>query len=214
RSSAVCIPYTSWPRIGVLKSDALPRPNCQQCSNDPANCQYPEQSRRGIPIGFINRLEARLAETEHALHRLLQYIDEGTFYPSNLAQTPDQSKADRVKEWDSFPLESMMDIRRWHEQHVGTATPASGTHSSQQNLSPHELAWQPGHYSQSQGPDLSPASPFNNVPNLVSQSEVIGPPVDLNPAPATLIDPSWGNAPQASEGKAKELSKNRPNLYF
>lgn len=171
-------------------------------------------NHRGIPIGFINRLEARLAETEHALHRLLQYIDEGTFYPSNLAQTPDQSKADRVKEWDSFPLESMMDIRRWHEQHVGTATPASGTHSSQQNLSPHELAWQPGHYSQSQGPDLSPASPFNNVPNLVSQSEVIGPPVDLNPAPATLIDPSWGNAPQASEGKAKELSKNRPNLYF
>ncbi|KAF9249633.1 transcriptional regulator family: Fungal Specific TF [Penicillium roqueforti] len=42
-------------------------PCCSQCSNEPSRCVYPESGKRGLPLGYLNQLEQRLAETESAL---------------------------------------------------------------------------------------------------------------------------------------------------
>ncbi|CEI41083.1 hypothetical protein FVEN_g1388 [Fusarium venenatum] len=93
-------------------------PHCLQCNNDPSNCHYPEQNKRGLPIGFITRLEARLAETEEALFRLVQSVEEPennqvSFKPSS------QRKDDRTKEWDSLPLKTSEQVKLWYKNKSG-----------------------------------------------------------------------------------------------
>jgi hypothetical protein len=47
-----------------------------------------------------------------------------------------------------------------------------------------------------------------------SQSEISGLSADMSTATDISIDGSWEVSTQSSEGKAKDLRKKRPNLYF
>jgi hypothetical protein len=163
----------------------------------------------GIPIGFINRLESRLLETEDALHRLLLYVDRGTFTDSGDVQPPEQSKAHRIREWDEFPLRSMAEIRKWHEQRPGPTARIIGS-------SLIESLPEPGSAGEYSGPDLpvEDGSPQDVAQDRASQSEISGPSADMTTATNIGIDGSWEVSTQSSRGKAKDLMKQRPNLYF
>ncbi|GKU03861.1 c6 finger protein [Fusarium langsethiae] len=93
-------------------------PHCLQCNNDPSKCHYPEQNKRGLPIGFITRLEARLAETEEALFRLVQSVEEPENNQVSLKPSS-QRKDDRIREWDSLPLETHDQVKSWYRNRSG-----------------------------------------------------------------------------------------------
>ena len=83
-------------------------------------------SIRGLPLGYVNKLEARLAETEAALFHILSQVDGADSQTTSLAadeissppsssSTPGQnSKPERVREWDRLPLQTVGDIRLWY----------------------------------------------------------------------------------------------------
>ncbi|KAG9258550.1 uncharacterized protein F5Z01DRAFT_201655 [Emericellopsis atlantica] len=95
-------------------------PVCNQCHHDPSQCHYPEQNKRGLPLGYVNKLEARLAETEAALvHIIDRRHATDTWFTPNVALHPQDytgsmSKADRAKEWDAWPLHDASSIGAWH----------------------------------------------------------------------------------------------------
>ncbi|KAH7156617.1 hypothetical protein EDB81DRAFT_787519 [Dactylonectria macrodidyma] len=189
-------------------------PHCLQCNHDPSNCHYPEQNKRGIPIGFINRLEARLDETEDALCRILQSIGPHPTYEPNSLHRSRQSKADRMKEWDNLPLQSIEDIHNWYQQR-NAASPSSAGDSLIDNPPPHlTTAWPPralGHIT------VPVQLPMAEMPETVAQAHGV---LDAGQSASTsnggsMLEGSWeANPLQPSDSKAKDLGLKHPDLYF
>ena len=72
---------------------------------------------RGLPLGYLNQLEERLAETESALYGALMTIR--SMGQPIVIQTPTKTdtllkhKAARMKEWSQLPLREWPDMERW-----------------------------------------------------------------------------------------------------
>lgn len=109
-------------------------PFCLQCSHDPSQCHYPEENKRGLPLGYVNKLEARLAETEGALFRALHEKHTGTYADMSVCDSS-SNKADRVSEWDGLPLRTAHQTNLWYQSKLrglesSEATSPSATTSS------------------------------------------------------------------------------------
>ncbi|KAK1976272.1 hypothetical protein LZ30DRAFT_603802 [Colletotrichum cereale] len=173
------------------------------------------QSRaRGIPNGYLNKLETRLAETEAALFRVLSGAldDPGLGSASSpmpfpqVAWTPRQNKVDRVKEWESLSLQTPDDIQAWFRSKAAehddpapelpaAASPPSQVPSvSDPMLAPH-LARDPDSV-----PAQRPLSDAVIEPRLRAMTAIVTSPVN--------------RAPSDSLSKAEQLSKSQRNLYF
>ncbi|KAF4903855.1 Depudecin biosynthesis cluster-specific transcription activator DEP6 [Colletotrichum viniferum] len=190
-------------------------PFCLQCSHEPGRCQYPEQSKRGIPNGYLNKLETRLAETEAALFRVLSgALDSHTYdaasSPALLSQaawTPRQNKVDRVKEWESLPLQTPTDIQAWfrskatESNDAATDLPAASPQSLMSSVSDQLALPQPS-------VERTPMSNPQPVVDIPIEPQFLAPMTPLNTAQT-----GNRNAPD-SHSKAKELSKSHQNLYF
>ncbi|KAF0324147.1 hypothetical protein GQ607_008577 [Colletotrichum asianum] len=190
-------------------------PFCLQCSHEPGRCQYPEQSKRGIPNGYLNKLETRLADTEAALFRVLSGTMDSQTYdaassPALLSQaawTPRQNKVDRVKEWESLPLQTPTDIQAWfrskatESNDAATDLPAASPQSLMSSVSDQLALPQPS-------VERTPMSNPQPVVDIPIEPQFL--------APMTPVNTSQGvnrNVPD-SHSKAKELSKSHQNLYF
>ncbi|KAF6825222.1 C6 finger domain-containing protein [Colletotrichum plurivorum] len=192
-------------------------PFCLQCSHEPGRCQYPEQSKRGIPNGYLNKLETRLAETEAALFRALSGTLDGQAVgfdsassPALLSQpawTPRQNKVDRVKEWESLPLQTSSDLLAWFRSKASETgdTTAAAAASPQSLIS--SLSDQPIVRQLSREPAAAMPSP-HVVIDMPIEPQFI--------EPMTPVNVVAGSNRSMSEGvsKAKELSKSQKNLYF
>ncbi|GFN11779.1 Zn(II)2Cys6 transcription factor domain-containing protein [Aspergillus tubingensis] len=191
-------------------------PHCTQCSNESSKCKYPESGKRGLPLGYLNQLEQRLAETESALYGALMTLSsmgptttllQATTKPDSLQK----SKAARMDEWSRLPLRGWPDIYHWkasmceqftlnRSQEVPlvnhstasqaiSASPASTTihsHSPQGEL---ETSG-PASFAWHPGEDVNMSSPYNvylRPPGMVSS-----PVYSRDPAPGpaeTIVNP-------------------------
>ncbi|KAH7179314.1 uncharacterized protein B0J16DRAFT_346627 [Fusarium flagelliforme] len=178
-------------------------PHCLQCNNDPSNCHYPEQNKRGLPIGFITRLEARLAETEEALFRLVQSIEDPENNQVSLKPSS-QRKDDRIREWDNLPLRNMEEVKTWYRNRGGL----SGSLIVQDNTMDLDLDQQEASIRAA----TSDADPVEFTDDIQSSSGV----------EITQLDPEDDNIstggnqiPVVSEGsKAREMEQKHPHMYF
>ncbi|KAK6206939.1 hypothetical protein QIS74_13427 [Colletotrichum tabaci] len=185
---------------------------CESCRQRKRRCDR----KLGIPNGYLNRLETRLAETEAALFRALSGALDGgpasldsASSPALLPQaawTPRQNKVDRVKEWDSLPLQTPDDIQAWFRskatEHNDAAIdlPAASPQSLISSVSDPMFAPPPPLRDPGSVPDHQSISDSVIEPQLRSVTPVIMTPVGRSPADAV--------------SKAKELSKSQQNLYF
>ncbi|EWG41686.1 hypothetical protein FVEG_03752 [Fusarium verticillioides 7600] len=176
-------------------------PHCLQCTNDPTNCHYPEQNKRGLPIGFITRLEARLAETEEALFRLVHTIDEPNNNHISLKPSS-QRKDDRITEWDSLPLRNVDEIRAWYrsrsEQTHSPTQPDALMEGNQRARSIHATP---------------PVSETVDFPDDVGDGQEET--VTLQDADDDVMQRNGIHIQEESGGsKAKEMEQKHPNVYF
>ncbi|KAJ5787484.1 hypothetical protein N7457_002474 [Penicillium paradoxum] len=72
---------------------------------------------RGLPLGYLNQLEQRLAETESALYGALMSLRSlGQSTSVQVAVKSDnvpKQKAARMAEWSQLPLRERIDMERW-----------------------------------------------------------------------------------------------------
>ncbi|GJC91349.1 C6 finger domain-containing protein [Colletotrichum higginsianum IMI 349063] len=187
----------------------------------PIACESCRQRKRrvsqGIPNGYLNRLETRLAETEAALFRALSGALDGgptsldsASSPALLPQaawTPRQNKVDRVKEWDSLPLQTPDDIQAWFRS---KATEHNDAAIDLPAASPQSLI------SSVSDPMFAPPPPLrdpgSSVPDHQSISDSVIEPQLRSVTP--VITTPVGRSPADAVSKAKELSKSQQNLYF
>ncbi|KAM5370592.1 hypothetical protein ACJZ2D_008418 [Fusarium nematophilum] len=168
-----------------------------------ASIQSRTRGAEGIPIGFITRLEARLAETEEALFRVIDSTRDAN--DTRVAFKPaSQRKADRIKEWDTFPLRSMDDIKLWFQNKSGVDNSGAGTSRVEQlDLSRGNLATQ----------RTVPAMEFP-VPIVdLGSAERATPPL-LEANGDSLLEDSWEATAESGRSKAKALEQKHPNMYF
>ncbi|KGO41512.1 hypothetical protein PEX1_040130 [Penicillium expansum] len=73
--------------------------------------------REGLPLGYLNQLEERLAETESALYGALMTV-RSMGQPTAVqtlakTDTSPKNKAARMEEWSQLPLREWPDMERW-----------------------------------------------------------------------------------------------------
>ncbi|OJK01769.1 hypothetical protein ASPACDRAFT_116747 [Aspergillus aculeatus ATCC 16872] len=96
-------------------------PVCTQCSPDPSKCVYPESGKRGLPLGYLNLIEQRLADTEQALFEALTTIRELNASHGGMVVQTTRKAADmrpknaRMQEWSQLPLSGWAERERWRE---------------------------------------------------------------------------------------------------
>ncbi|KAJ4039457.1 hypothetical protein NW756_009424 [Fusarium oxysporum] len=176
-------------------------PHCLQCTNDPTNCHYPEQNKRGLPIGFITRLETRLAETEEALFRLVHSIDEPNNNHTSLKPSS-QRKDDRIREWDSLPLRNADEIRAWYRNRSEqTHSPAQHDDLMDEDQRTRSIHATP--------PEPEPV----DFPDDAGDDQ--GETITLQDADDDVMPRNAIHIPEESGGsKAKEMEQKHPNMYF
>ncbi|EXF79088.1 hypothetical protein CFIO01_06410 [Colletotrichum fioriniae PJ7] len=190
---------------------------CESCRQRKRRCDR----KLGIPNGYLNKLETRLAETEAALFRVLSgALDhsqgfESASSPALLPQaawTPRQNKVDRVKEWDSLPLQTPDDIQAWYRskatEHNDPAIdlPAGSPQSLISSVSDPMFAPPPP------PPPRDPGSVHGSVSDHQGISDAVIEPQLRAMTP--MVSTPVNRAPSDSLSKAKELSKSQQNLYF
>ncbi|KAF5251289.1 hypothetical protein FANTH_3581 [Fusarium anthophilum] len=156
----------------------------------------------GLPIGFITRLEARLAETEEALFRLVHSIDEPNNNHISLKPSS-QRKDDRIREWDSLPLRNVDEIRAWYRSRSEqTHAPTRHDDLMEQDQSTRPLHATP--------PEPEPVDFPDDAGD--DQAETI----TLQDADADDVVPRNDTQIQEESGgsKAKEMEQKHPNMYF
>ncbi|KFH42860.1 hypothetical protein ACRE_063920 [Hapsidospora chrysogenum ATCC 11550] len=177
----------------------------RRCSHDPSQCHYPEQNKRGLPSGYVNKLEARLAETEAALFHILSQVDGADSQTTSLAadeissppsssSIPGQnSKAERVREWDRLPLQTVGDIRLWYRSkavqccgHVAADLPSRASQDTPGDQPVGELT---GAHA---GRSAQSSQPATAVPGAIITVE----------------------SPKPDSSRANELSRSQYSLYF
>lgn len=166
-------------------------------------------SARGLPSGYVNKLEARLAKTEAALFHLLNQRHGGDSQPS-LSDIPPapassvsmgQNKAERVKEWDQYPLQSMSDVQQWYRSKAieaghGASPPMTNRSSISQPtvIQRRKTLW---------GADIRPMAQ-NSQPSREWP----------RPATVTAAPDVATESPDPDSSRAKELSRSQYNMYF
>ncbi|KAJ5584650.1 uncharacterized protein N7459_004450 [Penicillium hispanicum] len=84
---------------------------------EPSKCVYPESGKRGLPLGYLNQLEHRLAETESALYGALATLRSmrpaAVIQASAKPESMQKQKSTRMDEWSQFPLSGWSDMERW-----------------------------------------------------------------------------------------------------
>ncbi|KAJ5282807.1 hypothetical protein N7505_000787 [Penicillium chrysogenum] len=85
---------------------------------DSANAKYVFTCKElGLPLGYLNQLEQRLAETESALYGALMTIrsmGQATAAQATAkTETSLKHKAARMEEWSQLPLREWPDMQRW-----------------------------------------------------------------------------------------------------
>ncbi|KAJ5305977.1 hypothetical protein PENANT_c015G10781 [Penicillium antarcticum] len=73
-------------------------------------------ARRGLPLGYLNQLEQRLAETESALYgalTALRSMGSSAVQASAKTDTAPKHKTARMEEWSQLPLREWPDMERW-----------------------------------------------------------------------------------------------------
>lgn len=156
---------------------------------------------RGLPIGFITRLETRLAETEDALFRLVHSIDEPNNNHTSLKPSS-QRKDDRIREWDSLPLRNADEIRAWYRNR------SEQTHSPAQ----HDALMDEDQRTQSihATPPLPEPVDF---PDDAGDDQ--GETITLQDADDDVMPRNDIHIQEESGGsKAKEMEQKHPNMYF
>ncbi|OHF04198.1 hypothetical protein CORC01_00537 [Colletotrichum orchidophilum] len=196
---------------------------CESCRQRKRRCDR----RLGIPNGYLNKLETRLAETEAALFRVLSGAPDTRSFASassptilpQAAWTPRQNKVDRVKEWDGLPLQTPDDIQAWYRskatEHNDPAIdlPAASPQSPIPTVSDSLFA------PPSPSPPPYPPPPprdTGSVPGSLSDPQSTSDAViEPQPRAMTRIILTPVNRPSSrSLSKAEELSKLQQNLYF
>ena len=106
------------------------RDGCVQCAAAGIVCTWPEQRKRGPAKGYIEGLEHRLHEAETLLLQLLPIVTPDQLSVATAALTaasmrdsperntgrsspPVLNKKTGIDYWESFPLDTVDNIRRW-----------------------------------------------------------------------------------------------------
>ncbi|CAG7560323.1 unnamed protein product [Fusarium equiseti] len=157
----------------------------------------------GLPIGFITRLEARLAETEEALFRLVQSIED----PENNQVTlkpSSQRKDDRIREWDNLPLKSMEELKTWYRNRARLSDSLTVQDNTMDlDLDQHEASIRAA---------TSDADPVEFTDDIQSSSGVEIPQLDPEDED---ISRGRNQTPVVSErSKAREMEQKHPHMYF
>ncbi|CRK22944.1 hypothetical protein BN1723_013434 [Verticillium longisporum] len=190
--------------------------SCRQrkrgCHAYPSKCHYPEKSKRGIPFGYLTKLENRLAETESALCRTLaSIVDSQSFEsamagpaPSSSSWTPRQNKVDRVTEWDNMPLRTSDNLLSWYQ----LKTSASGSAARADEIPvdpviPRSVSPQPS----------TIASPLPDE-TLMDITQFTAAEADAGAANDMLSEYDGSTYSEMGMSKAETLAKSRENLYF
>ncbi|KAL6856659.1 hypothetical protein J3F83DRAFT_752347 [Trichoderma novae-zelandiae] len=118
------------------------RPTCSRCRDMKRECVWPKLYKRGPAKGYIEALEHRLAVTEAVLLQLLQVSDDSILHDAfkheptkradvlntaAIATTTTTDAAGRIEakktgtiaHWDSFPLNTADDVKRWAGEILG-----------------------------------------------------------------------------------------------
>ncbi|CRK37512.1 hypothetical protein BN1708_007382 [Verticillium longisporum] len=185
------------------------RPYCSQCHAHPSKCHYPEKSKRGIPFGYLTKLENRLAETESALFRTLASIVDSQSLeaamagpaPSSSSWTPRQNKVDRVTEWDNTPLRTSDDLLSWYQ----SKTSASGSAARAD-----EIPVDPA-LPRSVSPTIESPLPDETLMDI---TQFTAAEADAGAAIDMLSEYDGSTYSEMGMSKAETLAKSRENLYF
>lgn len=163
---------------------------------------------RGLPPGFTAKVEARLAETEAALFHVLSEIhaygpstgQEITLEGSPSVRLGNQSKADRVREWESLPLRSRSQIDAWFRWKSG-----AGQEQPQEMPARDSARYEPSH-----GSRLQSSCQIGDAPSFggLQSSPDYMPPAGSPAASKT----STGE--EVYSGRVKNLSESQRNMYF
>ncbi|OTA08852.1 hypothetical-protein [Trichoderma parareesei] len=118
------------------------RPTCSRCRDMKRECVWPKLYKRGPAKGYIEALEHRLAVTEAVLLQLLQVSDDSLLQdafkhePAKRADVPsaaaiatttttdaagriEAKKTGTIAHWDSFPLNTADEVKRWAGEVLG-----------------------------------------------------------------------------------------------
>ncbi|KAI1059293.1 hypothetical protein LB507_003895 [Fusarium sp. FIESC RH6] len=176
---------------------------------NPIACSHCRQRKRkcdrnlGLPIGFITRLEARLAETEEALFRLVQSIENPENNQISLKPSS-QRKDDRIREWDNLPLKDFEEVKAWYRSRAGL----SDSLSMQDNMMDLDLDQQEASIR---------VAPRDKDPVEFADDIQSSPGIDIPQIDPEDDDISRGGnqTPVLFEGsKAKEMEQKHPHMYF
>ncbi|KAG8667502.1 hypothetical protein FPOAC1_012334 [Fusarium poae] len=156
---------------------------------------------KGLPIGFITRLEARLAETEEALFRLVQSVEEPE--NSHVSLEPSsQRKDDRIKEWDRLPLKTPEQVKSWYRNKSGKSD-SPVVHDVSMDL---DQLGSCSHITESDADQLG--LPDDNQSNSGADMVLLDAEVQVDPR-------SEIHTSEMSVGsKAKDMEQKNPHLYF
>ncbi|PTB79966.1 hypothetical protein M440DRAFT_1397250 [Trichoderma longibrachiatum ATCC 18648] len=118
------------------------RPTCSRCRDMKRECVWPKLYKRGPAKGYIEALEHRLAVTEAVLLQLLQVSDDSllqdafrhepakradvlstaamaTTTTTDAAGRIEAKKTGTIAHWDSFPLTTADEVKRWAGEVLG-----------------------------------------------------------------------------------------------
>ena len=149
-------------------------PECLQCLDAGQACTWPEQKKRGPSKGYIEALENRLHETEQLLLQLLPVVSDEQLAAANdglvkleidnnemagtslqafqPAAPPLLNNNTSVEYWDSYPLDSFHNARRWQQSCMYEASQARQITASRQRSPTHR-------HSSARGTDSRHGSP-------------------------------------------------------
>lgn len=170
---------------------------------------------RGIPAGYVNALENRLAETERALFFALAEARAGThsntasqpaLRPSVLSRstpTTQQEKAELMALWSKTPLEGRVNVEAWFEANRGEgASPVSVDVDQTRIVREFDAV----------APVTPPTDGPTNVGNLAAQSHHSGQLDDPVSAPAGEGQSHHSGSPRLSmrTQRAPRLARHSP----
>ncbi|KAI5268123.1 hypothetical protein E4T47_07880 [Aureobasidium subglaciale] len=131
-------------------------PSCSQCVHASQTCTYPGTSKRGLPSGYIAKIEERLAQTEAALLQTLsslhaleaqrvREVREPVQALSALSERPrelefNEIRMAKVETWKAYPLENEPQQVEWmrHKLAAGDGLhdqEGAATHNAETELS-------------------------------------------------------------------------------
>ncbi|KAJ5194222.1 transcriptional regulator family: Fungal Specific TF [Penicillium cf. griseofulvum] len=189
----------------------------------------------GLPLGYLNQLEERLAETESALYGALMTLR--SMGQSTAVQTPAQTdttpkhKVARMEEWSQLPLREWPDMERWltamsarftikqpsdmvpDTSGGGYAIPTTPIHDKSQNLGDQSHSGSGPYASEHRNNRIGPGSSYDThqpIPSPGSPPDRI---IGVEDDAGASVD-ARARVETGRLSKAEKLSHNNPSLYF